>query len=43
MVLMGTLPVIAMALVADAGLGALARVLTPRGLRVAVASAESGR
>lgn len=32
MVLMGTIPVIAMALVADAALGSLARALTPRGL-----------
>lgn len=35
MVLMGTLPVVAMALAADAAFGSLARALTPRGLRIA--------
>ena len=35
MVLMGTLPVVAMALAIDAAFGSLARALTPRGLRIA--------
>lgn len=41
MVLMGTLPVIAMALAADLLLGGLTRLLTPRGLRLAGTAAGS--
>jgi osmoprotectant transport system permease protein len=41
MVLLGTLPVIAMALAADALLGALARAITPRGLRASAAQAKA--
>ncbi|HET7839851.1 MAG TPA: ABC transporter permease [Rectinemataceae bacterium] len=40
MVLAGTVPLIALALAADAGLGWLSRALTPRGLKVGAAAGE---